>query len=106
MSKSNETTTTTVKEEYSSTDNLYEKYEITEELKEEIKEEILEYSEIKEEKLYKQDTEEIKTEIKDEEFEDVKIKKEVTKTLEENIDVAIATGTLDLAGNITVFINY
>ena len=36
MSKSNETTNTTVKEEDNGTDNFYEKYEIIEEIKEEI----------------------------------------------------------------------
>ena len=106
MNNSNETTT--VKEKDSGTDDFYEKYEITEEIKEEIKEEKLEHPEIKEENLegikndnlYEKYTEEIKSEIKDEKLEDVEIKKEVKNTLEVNIDTAIATGALGLAGNI------
>ena len=104
MNKSNRTAT--VKEEDSSTNNFFEKYEITEEIKEEIKEEKcseikVEYLEdIKNDNLYEQYTEEMKTEFKGEKLEEVKIKKEVKNILEENIDTAIATGALGLAGNI------
>ena len=115
MSKSSETANTTNKEEDSSTDNLYEKYEITEEIKVEIKEEKLEdygikdenLEEIKSDNLYEMCTE-IKEEklednaIKRENLEDVDIKKEVKNTLEENIDVAIENGTLGVAGNINL----